>query len=265
MALNFELYTGGKSFLYKMDPRVKLIGVLLVFAISVIFTHPLFLVPLFIFLLLLNIIGRVPYKQISILLKSFSVLVILSLIMWPLLYHPGQEIFRFGNSNIYITDIGIAYGIGMAFRILNMVIAPITVMLTTSQRDLVLGLQGIGLPKKAAFALSTTFRFVPTVIGVGGSIIEAQRSRGLDINQGNIFTKLRNYAAVLGPMIINSLRIAQQLALAVETKALSSTAKRTSIRPLKLQPFDYRVITGYVIILVGVIIMRLMGFGTFIV
>ncbi|HBH13122.1 MAG TPA: hypothetical protein DDX29_08420 [Clostridiales bacterium] len=263
MAMNFELYTGGESFLYRMDPRVKIIGVLVIFAISVIFTDPLFLGPFFVMVFLLNILGKVPFNQIMILLKSLALLVVLSLIMWPLLYHPGQEVFRFGQSNIYITDLGILYGFGMAFRILNMVIAPITLMLTTSQQDLILGLQGLGLPKKAAFALATTFRFLPTVIGVGNSIIEAQRSRGLDINEGNIFKRMRHYSAVLGPLIINSLRTAQQLALAVETKALGSSAKKTALKELQLTQFDKYVLIGFGVLLVIVIILRFSGYGAF--
>lgn len=263
MAMNFELYTGGDSFLYKIDPRVKIIGVLIVFGISVLFTHPFFLGPFFFLVFMLNIFGKVPFKQVMILLKSLSLLVLISLIMWPLLYHPGNEVFRIGQSNIYFTDLGILYGFGMAFRILNMVIAPITLMLTTSQQDLILGLQGIGLPKKGSFALATTFRFVPTVVGVGNSIIEAQRSRGLDINEGNIFKRMGRYSAVLGPLMINSLRTAQQLALAVETKALGSTAKKTSLKTLRFTSMDKKVLFGFGALIIAVIVIKVLGFGSF--
>ncbi len=261
MSIQFELYTEGDSFMYRLDPRTKIIGVLVVFAISVIFTHPLFLGPFFFLILGIILIGGVPFSKVAILLKSLTVLVLLSLLMWPLLYHPGNEIFRLGK--IYITDIGAAYGVGMAFRILNMVIAPIILMLTTRQRELILGFRGIGLPEKGAFALATAFRFLPTVVGVGNGIIEAQRSRGLDVNKGNIITRMKNYSAILGPLMISSLRIAQQLAFAVEAKAMSSTAKRTTFRPLHFEEFDRRVLIGYGVFMVIVIILRIMGFGAF--
>jgi energy-coupling factor transport system permease protein len=261
MSIQFELYTKGDSFLYRLDPRTKLMGVFLVFAISVIFTHPLFLGPFFFLMLGIIFLGGVPFSKVALLLKSLSILVVLSLIMWPLLYHPGEEIFRLRN--IYITDLGVAYGIGMAFRILNMVLAPIILMLTTRQRELILGLRGIGLPQNGAFALATTFRFLPTVVGVGNGIIEAQRSRGLDVNKGNVIVRMKNYAAILGPLMISSLRIAQQLAFAVESKAMSSTAKRTTFRPLYFTMFDRNVMVGYGVLLVFVIVLRLLGFGAF--
>lgn len=262
MSLQFELYSPGKSFLYRLDPRTKIIGVLVIFAISVLFTHPLYLGPFFFGVLLLNLVGGVPLARVALLLKSLTLLVVISLVMWPLLYHPGREIWRAGS--IYITDIGAAYGVGMSFRILNMVIAPITLMMTTTQRDFVLGLRGIGLPQKGAFALATTFRFLPTVVGVGGSIIEAQRSRGLDVNRGYVIQRLRNYAAIMGPLMINSIRLAQQLVLAVEAKAISSTAPRTSIRRLSFTSLDYAVLMGYGVILAIVITLRVFGLGAFI-
>jgi energy-coupling factor transport system permease protein len=261
MSIQFELYTEGNSFLYRLDPRTKIIGVLVIFAISVIFTNPLFLGPFFFLVLGVVLLGGVPFSKVAILLKSLSMLVIISLLMWPLLYHPGTEIWRFGG--IYVTDLGIAYGIGMAFRILNMVIAPIILMLTTRQRELILGLRGIGLPQKGAFALATTFRFLPTVVGVGNGIIEAQRSRGLDIKKGNLIDRIKNYSAILGPLMISSLRIAQQLAFAVESKAMSSTGKRTTFRPLYFSSLDKKVMVGYAILLVTVIILRIFGYGAF--
>jgi energy-coupling factor transporter transmembrane protein EcfT len=74
---------------------------------------------------------------------------------------------------------------------------------------------------------------------------------------------MRNYSAVLGPLMINSLRIAQQLALAVETKALGSSAKKTSLKELKLTSFDKQVLVGYGVLMVVVITLRVLGYGAF--
>src|SRR5574341_427979 len=263
MSLQFELYARGSSFLYRLDPRTKIIGVLVVFAISVIFTHPLYLGPFFFAILAIDLLGGVSLGRVALLLKSVTLLVVLSVVMWPLLYHPGKEIFRYGS--VYFTDISVAYGIGMAFRFLNMVMAPITLVLTTSQGDFIQGLRGIGLSDMGAFALATTFRFVPTVIGVGKSIIEAQRARGLDVNQGHILRRMRNYAAILGPLMITSIRLAQQLALAVEAKAISSPVKRTTLRPLRFSALDRTVLVGYGVLLAGVITLRVFGLGAFVV
>jgi energy-coupling factor transport system permease protein len=259
MSMQFELYTEGSSFLYDLDPRTKILAVGVIFAISVIFTNPFFLGPFFFFLLLIDLAGGVPLKKVGLMLKSLALLVVISLVMWPLLFHPGKEIFHYGW--IYVTDTGVIYGIGMAFRILNMVLAPISLMLITRQREFILGLRGLGLPEKGAFALATSFRFLPTVVGIGNGIIEAQRSRGLDINKGGIVSRMKNYAAILGPLLISSFRIAQQLAFAVESKAMSSTAKRTTFRPLVYSSMDRIVMALLFIAITLVIVLRFLGYG----
>ncbi len=132
MALHFELYVEGSSIVYRLDPRTKIIGVLVMFVCSVIFTHPLYLGPLFFGMLLLNVVGGAPLRRVALLLKSLTALVVLSLVMWPLLYHPGREVFRLGP--LYVTDLGLAYGAGMSFRILNMVLAPICQLLRHAYR-----------------------------------------------------------------------------------------------------------------------------------
>jgi energy-coupling factor transport system permease protein len=96
---------------------------------------------------------------------------------------------------------------------------------------------------------------------VGDGIIEAQRSRGLDVNKGNILQRTKNYAAILGPLMISSLRIAQQLALAVESKGMSSTARRTTVRPLVFSTLDHYIMLGFAVLLILVISLRLMGYG----
>jgi len=47
-----------------------------------------------------------------------------------------------------------------------------------------------GCPYPIAFALSTALRLVPTFAGAGATIIQAQVSRGLDLESGNIFSRM---------------------------------------------------------------------------
>src|ERR1700758_4605508 len=141
---SFQLYVPGDSFLYRMDPRVKLVTVAAVFTVSVLFQDPRFLAPVFLRLLAVAAFGRVPLGKVALLLKSLAVLVVISLVLWPLIYHHGTVLFRV--LGITITSGGAEYGLGMAFRILDMVVTPIILFLTTPQSDFVGGLRRLGLP-----------------------------------------------------------------------------------------------------------------------
>jgi energy-coupling factor transport system permease protein len=256
---SFQLYAPGDSFLYRMDPRVKLIAVAAVFAVSVMFQDARYLAPVFVSLLAIAVAGRVPIGRVALLLKSLAVLVLISLVLWPLLYHQGTVLFRV--LGISVTTGGVEFGVGMAFRILDMVVAPIILFLTTSQSDFVAGLRRLGLPYKAAFTLTMAFRFLPTVAGVGQTIVEAQRARGVDPSAGGMRERMRNYSRILGPLVITSLRIAQQTILAVEARAFSVGRTRTTLKVLVFRPGDVLAVGLLGAVLAAAIVLRLYGKG----
>src|SRR5436190_18112228 len=147
MAQKFELYVPGTSFLYRVDPRVKILTVLAIFVLSVLFTDPRFLAPIFITVLAIILLGRVPLRRVALLLRSLIILVVIAMILWPVIYQQGPTLFKV--LGFRITQFGVTYGFGMAFRILDMVIAPIALFLTTPQPDFVSGLRQLGVPYKA--------------------------------------------------------------------------------------------------------------------
>lgn len=259
MAQRFDLYQRGDSYLYHLDPRTKVIAVLAVFVISVLFTNPFFLAPVFFVVILALIVGRVPYQRVAILLKSLAVLVTISLLLWPVIYEHGTVIGTVGPFRV--TQGGLLYGVGMSFRILDMVIVPIALFLTTPQPDFVAALRRLGLPYKATFALSTSLRFLPTIVGIGESIVEAQRARGLDPNSGGPIRRLKSYSRILGPLVITSIRVAQQLSLAVEARAFSINRQRTYLRVLTFGPMDFGILVGIALLMVAAIVLRVVGLG----
>lgn len=259
MAQRFDLYQPGNSYLYHLDPRTKVIAVLAVFVVSVLFTNPLFLAPVFFTMILALLLGRVPYRRVAILLKSLAVLVVISLLLWPLIYEHGALLGTFGPFRV--TQGGVLYGIGMSFRILDMVIVPIALFLTTPQPDFVAALRRLGVPYKATFALSTSLRFLPTIVGIGESIVEAQRARGLDPNSGGPIRRLRSYSRILGPLVITAIRIAQQLSLAVEARAFSISRQRTYLRVLTFGRIDMGVLIGIAVLMMAAVVMRVLGLG----
>jgi energy-coupling factor transport system permease protein len=259
VAQRFDLYEPGQSYLYRLDPRTKVIAVLAVFVVSVLFTNPLFLAPVFFTVIVALVVGRVPYQRVAILLKSLAVLVVISLLLWPLIYEHGPLLAVLGPFRV--TQGGVLYGVGMSFRILDMVIVPIALFLTTPQRDFVVALRRLGLPYKATFALSTSLRFLPTIVGVGESIVEAQRARGLDPNSGGPIRRLRSYSRILGPLVISAIRIAQQLSLAVEARAFSISRQRTYLRVLAFGRMDFAVLAGIAALMVAALALRIIGLG----
>jgi energy-coupling factor transport system permease protein len=256
---SFQLYEPGDSFLYRLDPRTKLVTVVVVFGLSILFTDARYLAPVFAFIVAVAAAGRVPLRRVAVLLKSLAVLVAIALVMWPLIYRNGDVLFQLWW--IDVTEGGVLYGLGMAFRILCMVITPIVLFITTPQPDFVAGLRRLGLPYKASFALAMALRFLPTVVGVGQTIVEAQRARGLDPSKGSPARRLRAYGRMLGPLVITSIRIAQQAVLAVEARAFSIDRKRTFVRQLTMARRDAFALVVVGVLVAALVALRIQGYG----
>ena len=111
--------------------------------------------------------------------------------------------------------------------------------LTVHPDDFALALIKMRIPYEFAFAFSMAVRYVPTIATETETIRDAQMSRGLELERGNVLQKVRNYIPILIPIIVSSIRRALQVAESLESRAFGSTAQRTSLYDLKLRKRDY--------------------------
>ena len=258
MSMGFQMYEKQNTFLFRLDPRVKIIGLLIAFSYSVIFSDPYFLGTMFFAILILILSSKVPFRKIKPLIFALMTLAIISFLMWPLFFKDGNLLVSIWI--IKITDKGIKFGIAMAFRILCMTIASITLMLVTSQRDLILGLRGLRLQYNQSFVFATALRFLPMMAGIGKTINEAQRARALNLDKG-LMVKLKNNAAILAPMIIESIRLSQQLMLSIEARGFDRRDVKTTIRKLEYGTQDIITLIIFGIIISCSVFLRILGYG----
>jgi energy-coupling factor transport system permease protein len=71
--------------------------------------------------------------------------------------------------------------------------------MTTSPDDLGLALEKMGLPYMLSFTFTTAVRLVPTVALEAQTIVDAQRSRGLELDKGGLVNRVRKYIPILIP------------------------------------------------------------------
>lgn len=105
-----------------------------------------------------------------------------------------------------------------------------------------LALEQIHVPYSISFTFTTAVRLVPTMAIDAQTVVDAQRSRGLELDKGNFMKRIRNYIPILIPLIISAIRRSVELAEALESRAFGATAKRTPIVTLKMRMADYLVI-----------------------
>jgi energy-coupling factor transport system permease protein len=84
------------------------------------------------------------------------------------------------------------------------------------------------VPYRVSFAISLSFRLVPLFIDSAVTIVDAQRLRGYDFNQGGPLERVRRYVPVVIPVFMGALRKANNMAMALEARGFGISHEPTT-------------------------------------
>ena len=133
----------------------------------------------------------------------------------------------------------IRISVAMSLRFLALMTTFSLFFLTTSPDKLSLALESMRIPYEYCFAFTTAIRFIPIIASEAQAIADAQRSRGLELDRGNLMERFRKYIPILTPLIVSAIRRSMELAEAMESRAFGASERRTNLYTLKLRPADY--------------------------
>jgi energy-coupling factor transport system permease protein len=153
------------------------------------------------------------------------------------------------------------YGFSTALRIIITVIAGMIFLSTTRNEEVAIGLVRLGIPYRFAFAVSTALRLVPTIVATGLTIGQAQRSRGLDLDSGNIIQRIRKHVPLLVPVFVTTVRSTNVFSMALESKGFGAGSGRTFFLHTAMGRRDALVLVAFVALLAGCIALRVAGYG----
>jgi len=217
------------SVIHRLDPRVKalyaiavLIAAVLYFELSIMVTICLIQVPL----VLLAGIRREWLRS----LRGAAFFAAFILVM--------NLVSGYFYSGIGFTAETIAFALSMTLRFLALMMAFSLFFLTTAPDDLALALEKFRVPHDFTFAFTSAIRFVPELAREVSSIMDAQKSRGLELERGSFTTRIRNYLPILVPMFVRSFERSLELAEAMEARAYGASERRTSLYELTLRRAD---------------------------
>lgn len=237
-------FTKGDSPLHRMDPRVKFIMTMIIFTLSIVFFDLIPLMVIFTLQIPIVIYGRI-WREWLKSLKGGAVLAVI-------IFTTNLLSFYFFQG-MHLTGGMVEYSLSLTMRFLSLITSFSLFFLTTSPDRLSLALEKAKIPFEFNFAFITAIRFVPVLADEAQTIMDAQRSRGLELDKGNFLLRIRKYIPILLPLIINSIRRSLELAEAMESRAFGATKNRTNLYELKMARSDYLVL----IIIIGALIVAL--------
>ena len=242
------------SVIHRLDPRIKLILMVVYLVITFITFNYYALGLLAASILTIVLLTKVPLKLY---LKSLKVIIIIVIItsVLNLFYGTGDPIFRWHF--IKVTWNGIHNAIFVCVRIVCLLLLSSALTFTTSPTDLTDALERLMKPLKVfhvkvheiAMMMTIALRFVPTLLEETDKIMAAQKARGADMESGNFIKRIKALVPVLVPLFVSAFRRAYELATAMECRCYQGGEGRTRMKQLHIQKRDVisMVVSGLII------------------
>jgi energy-coupling factor transport system permease protein len=231
MTEQLSFYIDRQSAVHDLNPLTKL---MMVFAfILVAFSAPWFWIPTLLILAViipLSFLGSIQREYFNT-TRRLLLPVVGFLFVMQSIFHPDQGpiLFEFWMLDVSLGSIRFAYL--TSTRIFVMVSAFILLLLTTHPSVLMSDLTRRGLSGAFAYVITSTLQILPQMRAKANTIIDAQRSRGLD-TEGGYRKRVKALLPLVGPLVFGSLVEVEERAIAIEARAFTSPVKKTFLHEI---------------------------------
>lgn len=264
MDITIGQFYPGNSVIHKMDPRTKLLSVIIYMVIVFIAKNvPSFLLA-GIFTFSVIILSGVPFKYYFKGLKPILIIMIFTSLL-NLFLSGGEVIYTIPYLGWTITDEGLKLSLFMVLRLSFLLIGTSALTFTTSPVTLTDGIEAllrpfskIGVPShEIAMMMTIALRFIPTFAEEADKIKKAQGARGADFSSGSLMSRAKAMIPILVPLFVGAFRRADELATAMEARCYRGGSGRTSLKKLSFALRDYLAFAVVLLILAAIILLKI--------
>ncbi|GHA36824.1 energy-coupling factor transporter transmembrane component T family protein [Photobacterium aphoticum] len=190
-------------------------------------------------------LSRVPFPVYKTLMTgTVTVLLMNAVFMFAIAPQQGTEYMGSQTvllplaGNYSITTETLFYLLTVTLKYFSMFPIALVFVFTTHPTEFSASLNRLGVPYRIAYAVSLTLRYLPEVTKDFINIMHAQQARGVDISKNApVFTRIKNVAKILGPLIFSSLDRADVISNAMTLRGFGRNKQRSwySQKPLTKQ------------------------------
>ncbi len=249
--------------IHRLDPRAKILAMLVMLVAIFI---PAGWTGYVVLALAISFVVKVSKIKFKVIIRAFRPLIFMMcflLVVNILSVKQGQLLVDIGFVKIYADAIFNTLYIIIRLFLMIMLTTILTMM--TKPLDLTLGIEyllgpfkRIGVPAhEIAMMISIALRFIPTIIEETIRIMNSQKSRGVDFEEGKLKEKITAVVSLVVPLFSVSLQRADELANAMEARGYVPDAQRTRYRRLHYVRRDYILLVGAILILLAMIALAL--------
>jgi len=248
---NGALYQSLDSPLHGLDPRVKIVAVI-VLSIVLLRVEEVGLGIVTVILAALVWLSRIPLSRVLKTLQPFLLFFAVLFLLYAL-FTPGTVWVDLGPLPLRVTAEGLDLAISQVGKFLLLVVVASLLTMTTRPEHLTAGLERllrplttIGIPSHdLALMVSLSFRFIPEVASEFHAIRQAQLARGFDGENRRPANLIRSIVHLSSPLVVNVFRRCDQLVDAMEARGYGP-GQRTYLYELQLQTADWACLAALV-------------------
>ena len=244
--ITFGQYYESKSLIHRLDPRIKIILMILFVVFIFVSGNMVSLGFSTLSVFLVAIISRVPIKLYLKNMKAILPVLIFTAIIIVFYGDGGTVVLELWV--IKITTEGLYRSVFMALRIFLLILISSALTYTTTPNDLTDGIESLLSPLKfiglknavhtLAMMMTIALRFIPTLIEEAEKIMNDQKARGADLESGGLIDRVKALIPILIPLLISSVRRAYELAEAMECRCYNGGEGKTRMKQMKLKAVD---------------------------
>lgn len=258
-------YYNTKSVLHALDPRTKIIALLVMMVLVFVANSPVEYLVMTLVTVLLVIASHVPAPFILRGMNPVWLLVAFTGVINLFVVGGENTLFEFYALKVTVESLELT--ISMMVRVLLLVVMSTLLTLTTSPMVLTTGIEKLLKPlekikfpaHEVAMMMSIALRFIPTLTDEADKIMKAQAARGNDFEGGGLIKKVKGMMPLFIPLFVSAFRRADELAMAMESRCYNGGKNRTSFKRLKYKKSDAAAYIIVALMVLAMVVYRMAG------
>ena len=220
-----------------LDPRVKLLCIMLCTSLAIAFKDIRFMAGLCLFTLLAAQLlgGNLPafFQKLRRLVGVLASIVVLQAVF----VRSGAPLLSI-NGFVLVTSGGALRG-GLAVLRYAVIFACAAIMAGENSRRTIQSLTQCGMPYLFAFLLQIALRFLPVFAQSFSDAMVSIQLRGVRVKEVPARKRVGLYAHLLLPVVADAIQKSQNLSMSMQARGLGAFKKRTSYLVLRLRAADW--------------------------
>jgi cobalt/nickel transport system permease protein len=241
-ALLYEHTASLPGLLQQLDPRVRVVGVLIL-AVSVVLCRRIeVLAALFVLAILITLSSRVSLRSLAVRVW-LVVLVFTGIIALPALFlTPGEAAFTIPFAHLSVTEQGMRTAVMLVLRVETAATLTTVLVLCTPSNQILKALGSLHLPAEVVTMLAMTHRYVFLLLETSNQMFESRQSRS--IGKLSSAEQRKMTARTAGVLLSKSMELGQDVYLAMLSRGFRGQVQLLNDFSMRLQ--DYAALAFFV-------------------